>query len=363
MEYQARQARDIGVGHVLLLVDVVTPALSRTVDALSADGMKVQLIRDMATLVRDVPRDSDVVLFADGAIADQRYIDMLAQGSGNIVLVAEDSGSTGHFERIDGIHRWVGVARIAPDVLFGTLDLIGDWDFSLTLLRAAVQAGAKRVTVNAADVLDGRVALVDRQDTANLVAQALLAPASVAQGRNAGAEHYLLAPVAGMLTARLVRMQIPAGRARVGAGGLALFGLLMVYPGWLFVAGLVFLAALTANLVADQLSEMGRRKDGDGWLALVPVLIVLPGLVAIGAYGGRWDAALYLALMSLVILLAVRRGLGGAMPRWAALTPGSALVLLLIGLMLASEPTLVLLATLCAIFSIGRLLLQAGKSG
>ena len=146
VEYQARQAVRAGADRIFVMVSVITPALSQAVDRLSADGIAVALVRDMVSMVRDAPRDADVLLIADGAIVSQAHVDHLGSAMGDTLLVADDSRASAPLERIDAGQRWAGLARISPALLFGTLDMIGDWDLSLTLVRAAVQKGARRIT-------------------------------------------------------------------------------------------------------------------------------------------------------------------------------------------------------------------------
>ena len=147
VEYQARQAARAGADRIMILVSVITPALSQAVDRLSADGLAVALVRDMVSMVRDAPRNTDVMLVADGAIVSHAHFSAMAEREGNALLVTDDSRASAPFERIDAGQRWAGLARISPDLLFSTLDMIGDWDLSLTLVRAAIQGSARRVTV------------------------------------------------------------------------------------------------------------------------------------------------------------------------------------------------------------------------
>ncbi|MEO8723917.1 MAG: hypothetical protein ABI395_10430 [Sphingobium sp.] len=358
MEYQARQAHDAGINHVIMLVDAVTPTLSRLVDRLGTDGIKVQLIRDMATLVRDVPRETDVLLFTDGALVDQQYVAALAEAGGSNLLVSEEVPTTSHLERIDGVHRWCGLARITPAILFGTLDLIGDWDFALTLLRAAVQGNARRIIVPANDYMEGKAALVDAQATADLVARTLLTPHSQKYSMDAGAEHYVLAPLVNVLATRVVRMQLPSLQIRIGALALALVGLLALYPEWTLLAHLLFIAALGTNLVADRLSAMARRSDGETWVGLAPVALVLLGIALLGWHAGAADSGVYLAILSGVIHLTARRKPGFSIEKWASLTPASALVVLFLGTIIGHLSGAVVVATLLAIGSVAMLVLS-----
>lgn len=357
LEYQARQAKEAGVTQVIALVDVVTPPLSRMVDRLMTEGVRVQLVRDMPTLMRDIPKESDLLLFADGAIVGQQHIDAVVQAQGSAILVADDSSAVAHLERIDGVHRWCGVGKFSPDVVFNTLDLIGDWDLSLTLLRAAVQAGAGRITVPQSDLLEGHAAIVDRQATADLVAQALLTSEPADAKGGAGLEYYVMAPLARMLSGRMVRMQIPASQLRYAAVGLALMAMLALYPGWVALTYLLLASALVSDCAADQLANMGRRHHGDGWVARLPIAIILVGLSLIGCHYGDWGDAIYLALLAGVIHLAIRQAAGVHGKRWAYLTPGSALVLLAVGSLIGQFAALSLLAVVAAIASVGWLLL------
>lgn len=106
VEYQARQAAQAGADRIMILVSVITPALSQAVDRLSADGIAVALIRDMVSMVRDAPRDSDVLLIADGAVVSQAHVDALGAADGDTLLVTDDSRASAPFERIDAGQRF-----------------------------------------------------------------------------------------------------------------------------------------------------------------------------------------------------------------------------------------------------------------
>jgi hypothetical protein len=107
VEYQARQAARAGADRIMILVSVITPALSQAVDRLSADGIAVALVRDMVSMVRDAPRDSDVLLVADGIIVAQAHFDAIAEREGNALLVTDDSEST----QVSAGRDWRGSVR------------------------------------------------------------------------------------------------------------------------------------------------------------------------------------------------------------------------------------------------------------
>lgn len=324
VEYQARQAVRAGADRIMILVSVITPALSQAVDRLSADGIAVALVRDMVSMVRDAPRDSDVLLVADGVIVGQDHFSAIAEREGTALLVTDDSRASASLERIDAGQRWAGLARITPDLLFGTLDMIGDWDLSLTLVRAAVQNGARRVTVPQDDLLTGRVALIDGQQQADLVAQAVMSSGSRAVRARGAAEHYLLGPLARKLSPGLMRTQVPATQVRIAAMVLAAIALVPIELLWRTGGFILLLIALLMAEVADRLDELALRSPPAGWPAFIIPFLAIGGI----SLAGGSTVATYLALLLCILQLAERwQKLGGARP-WMVLTPASALLLL-----------------------------------
>ncbi|MGK2909584.1 MAG: hypothetical protein ACSLE1_07265 [Sphingobium sp.] len=360
VEYQARQAAEAGATHVMILVGAVTQALSRAVDRLTADGIPVTLVRDMVSLVREAPRDRDMMVIADGAIIAQKHFTAVAGHPGNVLLSVDDSRASAVFERIDGQHRWAGLLRVSPDLLFGTLDMLGDWDLELTLMRAAVQAGGYRIVVPQEDILEGRIALIDSQASADLVAKALLGGQRETPSTEGGAEHYLLTRAATRAAPMLLRTQVPAIQVRIGGMALGAMGVIAAMLNWPVLGMLLMLCGLIASLTSDRLGQLARRTQDDGWVALAPSLIVLLGFVVLGSEADAQMDGLYLASLVGVILLAVRwRRTGGVKP-WALFTPGSALIVMMIVSILSGVGAGLALGVLLAIGSVGMLVLKRG---
>jgi hypothetical protein len=326
VEYQARQAALAGASRVLIVVGVITPALSQAVDRLGADGIAVALVRDMVSLVRDAPRDMDALLVADGAIVGQGHYDALGALEGDALLVTDDSRASATLERIDAGQRWAGLARISPALLFGTLDMIGDWDLASTLVRGAVQKGARRLTVPQDELLEGRAALVESQAQADLAAQAILSRPVRGGRRTSGVEHYLLGPAARWIAPALMRMQVPAIQVRVAGAALAAIGLVPVELQWTGAGLALFLGALLLNAVADRLDALALRRRPTGWPGLLTPAFALLGV----ALGGASTTALHLMLLLAVLLLADRGERTARLKPWMVMTPGSAVLLLLI---------------------------------
>jgi hypothetical protein len=358
VEYQARQASRAGASAILILVSAVSPQLSQAIDRLSADGIAVTLIRDMVTLVRDAPRDRDMLLVADGAVVGQGHYDAIGQLNGqpgNVLLVADDSRASAPFERIDAGQRWAGLARVTPDLLFGTIDMIGDWDLELTLVRAAVQAGARRITVPQEDLMEGRVALVEGQPQADLVANAAISgPSGNGGALEGGIEHYALSRVATILAPILMRSQVPAMQTRIAGIALAAVGLVPIQLGWRTTGLLLLLVSLVLHLAADRLEEMALRTRPMGIIAFaVPALV----LIGIGLADGGFSALYLIALLG-IVTVAIRWGRTGQVPPWMLFTPGSAALLLLVAGLLGSLLEGLMLAMLATIASLGVIVLR-----
>jgi hypothetical protein len=338
----------------MILVSVITPALSQAVDRLSADGIAVALVRDMISMVRDAPRDSDILLVADGAIVAQAHYDAIGATEGDVMLVTDDSRASAPFERIDAGQRWAGLARISPDLLFGTLDMIGDWDLALTLVRTAVQKGARRITVQQDDLLEGRVALVESQSQADLVAQAVTAVGAGRARSRGGIEHYLLAPLARIISRPLMRMQVPALQVRIAAIALGAVALVPIELGWPLTGFFLLIGALLLSEISDHLGELALRASPMGWFAFGAPATILAGLV----FAGGTTLAADLALLLAILMVAVRWGRTGTARPWMIFTPGTALLLLILtgfaGLMTSGFR----LAILMAIASVGAILLK-----
>jgi hypothetical protein len=358
VEYQARQAAAAGAETVMIVVSAVSQPISRAVDNLTADGIAVTLVRDMVSIVRGAPRDRDILLVADGAVLPQQHFDAMAREAGNCLLVAQDSRATDRFERIDATRRWAGLARITPDLLFSTLDMIGDWDLELTLVRAAVQAGAHCRNVRDDDVLEGSIALIETQQEADIVGSALLS-APMQGGEPAGiVDHFLIDPVAGWLSGLMLRSQVPTVQVRIAAAALAAIGIVSVLLAWIAMGAVVMLFSILLSHSADRLTRLARR-EGRDWLSMLaaPVL-VMAGIALIGQGLGATTDGIYLALLLAVIAAGGWFGRLRDLPRWALFSPSSALVLLFLGILLGQGVSVLMLCTLCAIgtlaYALGR---------
>lgn len=368
VEYQARQAFEAGAGHISIHVGAITPALTRSVDRLVADGINVSLVRSPSELRQTVPPDTGILLIGDGIIAAQSCYEALVRRAAPSLLVVNDHVTDPPFERIDAQHRWAGLALLGPLELAAalqTLDMLADWDLPSVLLRHAVQSRPERLIVSDEALFKGDVVMVANQAAAD-AAETHFLPMPVQSSSGEGwVEHYLLQPVAGPLAAIVLRQQVDIGFIRSGAICSALIALIVAAYGLTWPALLLFLMALMAEKLANGIARVARRPGGKGWRdALVPALAIL-GLTVLG---GHWTVGklsgdlggFHLAAVVLIVEAAVRRGKTAGLSPWLVCSLPTALLVLLLFRFAGALDLGFALIILYALGSIGLLLFRVG---
>jgi hypothetical protein len=353
VEYQARQAADAGAARVLILAGAVTPLLARTIDRLLADRIDAALVRDLVTLGRAVGQDERLLFVGDGMILPQGCYRAVAGARAPALLVTGAARATGSFERIDAMHMWAGTMLIPASILHATIDMLGDWDFQSTLLRATVQAAPARVEAPTQDVVEARLALVETQASADIVTGMLLPEARGGDAREPGPAAYLLAPGAALGARLLVRQEVGPRGVTIAALALALLGLVTAPLIGPLLPLLLLLAALFVGQVGDRLRRLTRRPApaaGLGWVLPGAALI---GIVLVAQRAGGTLQGAYLAALLAILVHAGELGLPRAMPGWAVASLPSALMLLLLGALAGLLAGGYALAILLALASLG----------
>jgi len=317
IERQARLAAAAGATRIVILVERMPAELSAAIERLRRDRVPVQIAREAADAAEAIDAADRLLLIGDGAIVDDGQLRKLATAEGHAVLTVADGAYGELYERIDGQSRWGGAAAIDGAVLRATVAMLRDWDLQSTLLRRALQGGARHL---AADV---PVAILDRASDAAALESRILANALETRG---GWIDYLLGPLeraaAGLL------LGTSASPTLVGAGGAALTGLGAAgfALGWNWTGLIAMLLATPLEGIALRLSRA--RLQGDArrswWRALLPALAG-GGLVALGlslAIPFGWGMTLT-AFVTIAFLLALEiemrgREIGG---RWLLAEP------------------------------------------
>ncbi len=342
VEFQARMAIGAGAEHVLIQVDSSAPDLSQLVDRLTADRRaSVALVQDMATLSRSLVPDDRLILIAENLVIPPELMSSLIEGNVPALLTLPVVPATSGFERIDGEAVWAGAMAVNGQAVLATVDMLGEWDLGLTLLRRVVQDGARRIQLSPELVMDGRLTQVRDQQSADVALQVL---AEQGQSTVAGQESVLgrlLAPFARPIVRELVRRQIEPAQLSTLASILAAAGLALGVSGFAILAMLVMLGAHGLSDLARQCTDLTLRPAGPAWRSrIVPGL----GLALLALVGWRLAGSNILALsgawlpLLLTGLLSFLRERGELAPTlwsdWLQISVPIAQLLILLGLIL-----------------------------
>ena len=289
VEYQARCAAAVGAAPIIVLVERVPPALQSAFERLRADGIGVIPVSDAAEAAARFEPGLSVLQIADGVAPAPALLAELAQGSDRSIVTVPDDENHAAFERIDDNHRWAGVARVDSGLLADTARMLGDWDLQSTLLRKAVQAGARLVP--APKDLTPFLAGTDR--SADSFDRHLLRASR--SSRRDWPSRYLLPPLEESLAAQAMRTPLRPGWLLGGALLLVLAGALLFtrgLPGW--ALGLLLVASPLDRL-ADRLATV-RLQPLPRTSLLRRLLWPAHGLAVLGLgwfetrHGGGWGA-------------------------------------------------------------------------
>lgn len=287
IERQAARLADVGVTHIAVAVAAVPADLLATCDRIRRRGMKVTPVREASDLLVLVEGDDRIILVADGLRAGGTHYAAIAKPGSPAILVTGDTVLTQGFERIDATRRWGGLASISDHMVRELAEMPGEWDMILTLLRMAVQAGARRLYCEPALFEQGEIAIVTDRPTAALIEQSSLQRVEyggMGLGRSA-----IMMPVVRLLGPLLVKSSATArylpyvtgllwiAVAALAVSGLAAAGALVAILGGFGLAAMRFVAAFRAESAAQDRVRHLIRSFAWLLLALFPWLVALGG--------------------------------------------------------------------------------------
>jgi len=287
IERQAARLADVGVTHIAVAVAAVPADLLATCDRIRRRGVKVTPVRDAADLTALVQGDDRLMLVADGLRAGGTHYAAIARPGAPAILVTGDTPLTQGFERIDATRRWGGLAAISSEMVTELAAMPGEWDMMLTLLRLAVQAGARRLYCEPALFEQGEIAIVADRPTAALIEQSSLQQVEyggMGLGRSA-----IMMPVVRLFGPLLVKSaktakylpyitaMLWAAVGLLAASGLAAAGALVAIPGGLGLAAMRFLSSFRAESAAQDRAREVIRNFALVLLATFPWLVSLAG--------------------------------------------------------------------------------------
>jgi hypothetical protein len=142
-----------------------------------------------------------LLLFADGLVADHAHIARITAAGGPALLTLPDHMGDERFERIDSQSLWAGLALIDGQMLRQTAAMLGDWDLQSTLLRHAVQSGARQFALRG-EASDDRLTIAETAQDLEQAQTLIVQSASAARG--GWISRFLLRPAEQLLTRLLM---------------------------------------------------------------------------------------------------------------------------------------------------------------
>jgi hypothetical protein len=144
LEYQVRCAAAAGAAPIVVVVESIPIALNEAViERLQQDGLPVITVSDPAEAASRFEAGEMILLVGDGVAPPPELPASLAEEQEPVIVTVPDNEAHQQFERIDALSRWSGVAIVDTQILGATAAMLGDWDLQSTLLRRALQSGAR----------------------------------------------------------------------------------------------------------------------------------------------------------------------------------------------------------------------------
>lgn len=307
VERQAKLAVLAGARRIILLVERVGPDLAAAVDRLRREGLQVSLARSAEDAAEEVDPSDPILLIADGFVGDEEQLRRIAAASPHALLTVPDSSVDDRFERIDAESRWAGLALIDGALLAETAAMLHDWDAQSTLLRRAVQSGARMLSVHGEGAA-AELTIAERAADLSPVHSRIFGRAAAAR-RGDWISYYLLGPIERAATQALMGGTATPGMFGVGALALTGVGAIAFAYDILWLGLLFLLVATPLDGIADRLARLRLEPEvaHSWWSHLLPV-IAGAALLALGFSLQRfhgWGAVL-LALVTILFLLAQR---------------------------------------------------------
>jgi hypothetical protein len=312
LERQVRLAASAGASPIVVLVERIPPDLLSALDRLKGEGLSVVTARSAAEAAEAVGADDRLLLVADGLVASAGQFDRLLAIGGPTILTVPDLRVDDRFERIDAHSRWAGLAVLEAELLKRTAAMLQDWDLQSTLLRRAVQSGARQLGVRG-EAADAQLTIAERRtDLADMQAR-MLEGASL--GRRDWASRFLLSPLERAGTRLLMPTQVTAAWLSLLAACLMGFAVLAFATGWLATGMALLLLSTPAEGIGERLAALRMQLSyGPSWWSHVFPALGVAALMALAitrAEDDGWGCVL-LAGTTIAFLAALQFEMRGA---------------------------------------------------
>ena len=263
LEYQARCLAAAGAAPLIVLVERVPVALNEAFERLRGEGIAVVAVSEGSEAASRFEAGSQLIMLADGIAPDMEDLGRLLEEGDSAILTVPDDENHADFERIDGTHRWAGLAKVDAAMLGATAAMLGDWDLQSTLLRRAVQSGA-RLLPSTAEEGRGPFLASGEQAMAGYERRLLVASRTA---REDAVSRYLLPMVEEVATERLMETGTKPSWLVQGALGMSVAAAFCFSRGWDWAAVTLLVLSTPLDLVAQRLATLRLKPLGRSMLS------------------------------------------------------------------------------------------------
>ncbi len=164
LAHQLDCAAHLGCERVLCHAAAFGPDLGAAKAHAERLGLRFDIADSIPRIQSLVTAGDEVILIADGVLPDQALlVEGLSSGPAVLAFPADPALEQG-FERLDATRAWSGALRTRGDSVARLADLPPDCDLASSLLRIALQAGARVTELTVAPLTEGTwQRRVDRQ--------------------------------------------------------------------------------------------------------------------------------------------------------------------------------------------------------
>lgn len=263
IEYQARCLAAAGAAPLIVLVERLPPALNDAFERLRAEGISVIPVSEGNEAASRFEAGSQLILLGDGVVPDMGDLEKLAAEADGAVMTVPDNDANADFERIDGLQRWAGLARVDSGMLGATAAMLGDWDLQSTLLRRVIQSGPRFIP-SAQGEGQGPF-LATSQEAVAGYERRLLVASRTARGDAVG--RYILPLVEELATEKLMETGVrPAWLVQL-ALAMTIAAAFCFTRGWHWGALALLLLSSPLDLVAQRLAMLRLQPLGSSMLS------------------------------------------------------------------------------------------------
>ena len=251
IEYQARCAAAAGAAPIIILVDRTPVTLQDAFQRLRGEGIIITPVSDGNEAASRFEAGTRILHIADGVAPDIGDLTRLVEFDEPVIATLPDDEAHAAYERIDSVSRWAGIALVDAGTLGSTAAMLGDWDLQSTLLRRAVQGGARLVRL---DSPGGGPLLANSVEALAGFEKRLLVASRGA--RRDLVSRFLLPVIEEFATERLMDTRIKPHWLVEAALGLTLTAGFAFTRGWLWPALGLLLLSTPLDLIARRLATL-----------------------------------------------------------------------------------------------------------